>query len=291
MQALRKLEVSVVVPLNLPCLAIFPGLESLCLYTQPLGADCLSTLPSLKHLTRLRLSVAPEAVQQQPQAAARAGADGQSSVLSFPAVPSLHHLDLHLCEACSLTAPWGDMPALRHLKLTSLHDTASVDLSTAGTGLSRLEALNVGMEGWARVDFALLPALKSAQLFCRKVKSAASVRQAASLTHIYFGTDRADGELSHPWMAELLRSAPPTLRQLHLRGKWTWELAQALVGVQRLHTLTIDSSGDNEELPEGPVWQHLQVLCWRACSRLPLVSGGCTALPWVSVFALQGPWP
>lgn len=94
----------------------------------------------------------------------------------------------------------------------------------AGTA-ARLQRLLVYSKAM-RVDFAALPALTHLHLSDPpKLHGAASVAAATSLRYLTLGGDRAVGEavwgyeLTHPWVPELLRRAPPSLRSLHFQRR------------------------------------------------------------------------
>lgn len=133
----------------------------------------------------------------------------------------------------------------------------------------------------AAVDFAALPALTYLELRnVHGLPGATTIAGAASLRHLvlkgYLDADEeGDPPLARPWVQELLRHTPPSLRSLQLCGDWPPAVAEVLAGLTQLRVLELADTEDAaaiQPLGDGPVSGHLHALKWACKVPLPKVS-------------------
>ena len=126
----------------------------------------------------------------------------------------------------------------------------------------------------AAVDFSALPALTAADLEVEgELEGAGSLAAAASLARL----DVCAVELGAPpaaWVAEVLRCAPPSLRQLTLEvsnGTWSAEHAAALGELRQLQALALILPAGAALPREGaPLWSSLRGLEYWGGEQTPL---------------------
>lgn len=181
-----------------------------------------------------------------------------------------------------------DLPTLPSLLELSLGFGGTVELRTASTdGASSpghgnsVRHLELDWALSAAVDFAALPALTYLELRnVHRLPGATTIAGAASLRRLalkgYLDADEeGDPPLARPWVQELLRHTPPSLRSLQLSGDWPPAVAEAAAGLTQLRVLEVADSSDAaaiQPLGDGPVWGHLHALQWACKVPLPKVS-------------------
>lgn len=143
------------------------------------------------------------------------------------------------------------------------------------------------------MDFAALPALTTLHLGrLPELAAPATIAGATSLRYLTLGghpvTDRSAAyhSLAWPWVPDLLRHAPLSLRALHPCGDWPAAVAEAIAGLSQLRALSLRATslghfaqlGGLTNAPavqqpvEGPVWGRLRALRWACEAPLPEVS-------------------
>lgn len=215
-QALRYLTISGDLPLPMPDL--FPELRGLT-QSAPVAPAWLDGLRRLTHLQRASITI---------QRSAAPGAEG--AAVAFPPVASLTSLYLWLGQGvASVSMPFDGLPALQLLDLRQTRDAmAQSRANLAASGRApRLELLSVNLRH-VTADFGLMPVLRSLVVGAGQLVGPASIASATALTSLCLGRS-AEEELSKPFIAELLRQAPPSLVALELIVRWTPEVADIVV--------------------------------------------------------------
>lgn len=247
--------------------AALTGLHELSASATACPAAWVGQLSGLRQLRGLDLCV-------DADGAAEASAD-------FPALPALSRLGLEVREHVTLRMCLPHLRALCSLGITGegTADLSSPDTSNNTATVGHLTGLSLYV-CYARVDFALMPALEVAYIDVLELDGAASIAAASALATLELGED-GELNLEGPCVAELLRHLPTSMRRMRIRGAWSGEAAEALGHVTQLRSLHL--AGEDSPLPaaDAPLWQGLTGLNWEnntahvGDARLPPVSERC----------------
>jgi hypothetical protein len=247
----------------LPVPAIFSNLKQLCInWCDP---TWLPRLSGLQHLLSLQLDLGGWHADNGPvqEAVVPAMADLEAlqviAILNDPAVP------VRVCLA--------GLPSLRSLTL-HVRGHAAVAADAVGqlaAPASRLTHVGLTARSLA-VDLSLLPALQEiGGLAGDDLQGASSIAAATALSSMRLGP-RYRFLQERPWVEELLRTAPPSLRRLAVVGDWTDQAAEAAGGLTQLTAMAlIMPSGHAIRAPSAisPVWKSLRAFDWLPGSGTP----------------------
>lgn len=286
LQVLERLRVKTFeAPRVLPRPHMFTSLQALAVDRLEWDPAWFKQLGQLRHLEWLELCYnAPSS-----------GRPAQPWVVSgVPAVAVLFVQVVHYPALEHDTPPLCiDLATLPSLEELNLDTYGPVELHTAQPGAAgspgpghSLRRLQVVRAQSAAVDFAALPGLSSLYIYkVHELVGAATTAGAASLRRLTLGGTPAiipdfdlqaytEGPLQlwDPWVPELLRHAPPSLRCLRLYGALRPAVAEAVVELAQLRVLSRSYPEDEPsawQLGGGPVWEHLRALRWECEEPLP----------------------
>lgn len=162
---------------------------------------------------------------------------------------------------------------------------SSADPSPAA--LSGLRSLSIHLSQ-ATLDMAAMPGLASIDIWVDQLAGSGSLAAASALTDVSIRSvsplilGRAEAVATHDqWVASMLRTLPPGLANLSLRGRFlTPKVAAALASAASPEALSVtlsDPEGAEElgivpaELGPGPLWHGLRALRWDCWQPLPQV--------------------
>lgn len=246
----------------LPFAAALPNLERLNVGSLPENTAWLGQLTALRQLTRLVIAF-HEAVWDMDDM----NAPGLvSQPVQLPPLPSLAELDVWLARAQSLQLDLGRLPSLQDLDVREggyfKQSRLEVAPNLAPAGQLRRLRIDVCQ---VSMNFAQLPALEFAELGddIRELQGAASIAACSALSRLQLGDDDVVWHFEHPWVAEVLRNAPQSLRQLAVGGWWTAEAAAAVGALAHLEGLSVGACRyARMPLPaEGSaLWKNLRAL-------------------------------
>lgn len=188
--------------------------------------------------------------------------DTAEASADFPALPSLSRLALQLVGDATIRVCLPHLPALRSVRVWG---SGTADLTSPGSSISTAPASHLKglclLSAQARLDFALMPALQNAQVEVLSLDGAATIAAASALTALVLGGDAGD-PLDVPWVAELLRHLPASVKKLRMMNNWSNEAAKALGRLTQLRALQL--AGDNPPMPpaDAPLWRKLTSLYW-----------------------------
>ena len=193
--------------------------------------------------------------------------------VALPALPALMALTLEVMAGFSVHVCLSGLPRLQLLQLVQLQlggqHASSARVTGSGMPAASLEYLYLSMRR-AEVDFAAMPALRTALLFPIVLEGGAGISAARGLMRLAIG---GPGEPA-PWVDEVLCNAPPSLQLLGRFGDCSGRAAEA-VGRLSLRMLLLNRA-TMLTLPRAraPIWRHLRALDLRAdpgSDRLPQV--------------------
>lgn len=259
----------------LPTPTTFPNLVELTV-AKEVGAAWLSQLERLRQLQRASLTIE------------------SGGTVRFPAAPNLVNLHVSVETGTTLHLPLGTLPALQQLG-TYVSPDAGLVLDGTPTGAPRLASL--ALSGFsAQVEPTLFPALTSLSLSCTDLDDPAVFGGAPALRVLRLANVSPNTDLG--WQLRLLSSMSRSVRGLHLEGRVPAELAAAVARLTQIRALAVANIEDGDvDIPAGPLWEHLEALCWGDSTPLPLVRPKCTRLlhsqrcgqPWRAQHASKAP--
>ncbi|GAB4816113.1 hypothetical protein N2152v2_003159 [Parachlorella kessleri] len=250
-QVLRKLTLlSQDLPRALPFPAALHNLRTLRVGNSTCTPSWLQQLGSLRQLQQLEMAVELGVGGMEDPAPPR-----------LPAMPALTSLDLTLREGPPFSLCLASLPALRTLALSG-EGSAVLEASpdVAGPpGSTTLASVRLCCSDVV-APFSLMPAVRRAEVWVDQLEGAGSIAAATSLTRLQLGGDEA-AFCGEPWVPELLRSAPASLRALAVVGSWLAAAATAAGSLVQLRALSVVADAPTLLPPEGAaVWRSLQVL-------------------------------